>query len=226
MPPFDLDRLQTQDEKEWDAFFRFFETRLYHFARRYAELIIDETAQDIVQETLLTAYEEICRKKNPLKEGGRYLSTWVFGICKNRCRDYVKVQRARQQKNEELQEDDILTLHPSAPTGADADQLHRIQGLDDCLECLPAGELRALVLECLGVYPNDAVEALIDSLEKTSPPLKAVLLLRYIVGLKYREIATTLDISLEAVKGRLYDAIPPFRQRMKKLYANEEIIGG
>jgi DNA-directed RNA polymerase specialized sigma24 family protein len=82
------------------------------------------------------------------------------------------------------------------------------------------------VLECLGVYPNAAVEALIDSLEKTSPPLKAVLLLRYIVGLKYREIATTLDISLEAVKGRLYDAIPPFRQRMKKLYANEEIIGG
>jgi RNA polymerase sigma factor (sigma-70 family) len=143
MPPFDLDRLQTQDEKEWDAFFRFFETRLYHFARRYAELIIDETAQDIVQETLLTAYEEICRKKNPLKEGGRYLSTWVFGICKNRCRDYVKVQRARQQKNEELQEDDILTLHPSAPTSCTASRAWTIASnacrLENCAPwCLNA----------------------------------------------------------------------------------------
>ena len=219
MPPFDLQRLQTHDEKEWDAFFRFYEGRLYHFARRFSASISDETARDLVQETLLAAYEELCGRGTRLKEGGRFLGTWLFGICKNRCRDFVKTTELHARKEDELQTDPTLplplgngSLHSNEYGGESDGAL----GMGECLKCLPEGATRDTALDCFTPLPPDTVQVLVASLNRATPPLRATLILRFVVGLKYREIADALDISLEAVKGRLYDAAPALRRRLER----------
>ena len=215
MPPFDLQRLQAHDEKEWDAFFRFYEGRLYHFARRFSAAIGEETARDLVQETLLAAYEELCGRGTRLKEGGRFLGTWLFGICKNRCRDFVKTTDLHARKEDELQTDPTLPL-PLGNGPLHRGEFAEAPGMDECLGCLPEGATRDLALDCFAPLPPDTVQVLVASLNRATPPLRATLILRFVVGLKYREIAEALDISLEAVKGRLYDAAPALRRRLER----------
>jgi RNA polymerase sigma factor (sigma-70 family) len=218
VPPFDLQRLQDHNEQEWEAFFRFYEERLFHFAQRFSSAIGDETARDLVQETLLAAYEELCSKGTRLQEGGRYLSTWLFGICKNRCRDYVKTTDLHARKEEELLNDPTLPLPlGSGPTGHTAPEI--TGGMADCLACLPDPQTKDLALDCFALLPSDTIADLVGCLNRASPPLRAALILRYVVGLKYREVAELLGISLEAVKGRIYDAIPVFRDRLTRVDA-------
>jgi RNA polymerase sigma factor (sigma-70 family) len=225
---FDLTQLRNHDESEWTAFYDYFTGRLYHFARRYSTAIDEAIAQDIVQDTLLTAYEEICTRKSELRADGQYLITWVYGICKNRCRDTVKGARRREAKGDQIKVE--LTVHteaqerPSDPS--ETDRVLHYSGIAECLDCLPSPDAGELVLNCLLPYAYDTLEILVECLNKSSPALRAALLLRYIAGLQYREIADLLDISLEAVKGRLHTGAPLFRQRVQQHYAGTVPIQG
>ncbi|MBT4501681.1 MAG: RNA polymerase sigma factor [Gemmatimonadetes bacterium] len=215
MGGFDLEQLRSHDEQAWAAFARFFEGRLYHFTMRYSSRISEEMAADIVQETILAAYEEICVRAGSLREEGKYLTTWVYGICKNRCRDVLKALHTCVEKGE------ILKLEQTQATRdytmlAESEEVRKLAGMEDCLDCLPGEELKELAVDCLCLYPFDTLDILVECFQRFRPRLRAVFLLRYIVGLKYQEIAEALDISLEAVKGRLHEGTPELRQRLRR----------
>jgi RNA polymerase sigma factor (sigma-70 family) len=215
MGGFDLEQLRSHDEQAWTAFARFFEGRLYHFSMRYSSRISEEMAADIVQETILAAYEEICVRAGSLHEEGKYLTTWVYAICKNRCRDVLKSLRTSVEKEEALKLEQTTTAWGDSMP-AEPEEVRKWVGMEDCLDCLPGEELKALAVDCLCQYPFDTLDVLVECFKRSRPRLRAVFLLRYIIGLKYQEIADALDISLEAVKGRLHEGTPELRQRLRR----------
>ena len=217
MALFDLNKLQRQDAAEWQALCTHFEERLFRFVRRYSDGIDEDTAWDIVQDTLVAAHDELCCKNKALQEEGLYLTTWIHGICKNRCRNFLRETRSHQSKNDQLLvEHSFQQGAQAAAPLPDPGEVVLLEGVDECLDCLGSAEARDLVLACLCLYPREAVLTTVDCLNRLKPLWRSVLLLRYIAELKYREIADLLDISLESVKSRLYDAHPPFRQRLRE----------
>lgn len=63
---------------------------------------------------------------------------------------------------------------------------------------------------------NEAIEILLDEVEKLSPDLKEALLLRDIAGLSYNEISETLDVTLATVKWRIFKAREEVQQALEE----------
>ena len=208
MAPFDLDKLRRQDEAEWSALIGYVQGRLQRFARRFFARDQEAVVEDVLQETLEAVYDELCCKGTELKEGGRYFETWLHSICRNRC--LAQLRQLRRPLPPELEID-------AAPTDIlEADQVHSLKGVRECLDCLPTPESKELAVNCCAPYPAATVELLIDCLNRCSPALRSVLILRYIGELKYQEIAHMLTIPLGTVKKRLHMAIPSLRNCLEK----------
>jgi len=78
-----MESLLGGDEAAFEELARRFEPRLYYFAYRHVREA--EVAKDLVQETLLRLW----RHKAEFRRGSR-LSTWVFAINLNLCRDHLR----------------------------------------------------------------------------------------------------------------------------------------
>ena len=78
-----MDRLSGGDEAAFEELCHRFEARLYYFAWRHVRE--SEAAKDLVQETLLRVW----RHQAEFRRGSR-LSTWIFAINLNLCRDYLR----------------------------------------------------------------------------------------------------------------------------------------
>src|SRR5438132_1671105 len=78
-----MQRLLEGDEAAFEELCRRFERRLYYFAWRHVRE--SEVAKDLVQETLLRVW----RHKSEFRRGSR-LSTWIFAINLNLCRDHLR----------------------------------------------------------------------------------------------------------------------------------------
>ena len=72
---------------------------------------------------------------------------------------------------------------------------------------------------CEGVFPDKTVITEVMSLP---PRLREAVLLRYYQGLKMKEMADALDISLSTVKQRLNRANQILHSRLERWYFNEE----
>jgi RNA polymerase sigma-70 factor (ECF subfamily) len=66
------------------------------------------------------------------------------------------------------------------------------------------------------IEQNEAIEILLDEVEKLSPDLKEALLLRDIAGLSYNEISDTLDVTLATVKWRIFKAREEVQQALEE----------
>src|ERR1035437_857711 len=66
------------------------------------------------------------------------------------------------------------------------------------------------------IEQNEAIEILLDEVEKLSPDLKEALLLRDIAGLSYNEISDTLDVTLATVKWRIFKARDEVRRGLEE----------
>ena len=73
--------LNSGDKAAFEELARRFEKRLYYFA--YRHIRERELSLDLVQETLLRVY----RHRKDWRKGSK-LSTWIFAILLNLCRDY------------------------------------------------------------------------------------------------------------------------------------------
>ncbi|OGR87995.1 MAG: hypothetical protein A3A86_06735 [Elusimicrobia bacterium RIFCSPLOWO2_01_FULL_60_11] len=109
-------------------------------------------------------------------EGRSKLSTWLYRIASNHCLDVLSKRKAAREDSLEAL---VEKRGDSAPGLA------------------TAGDFTA------GFEDRETVMALLSRL---SPDARAILLLREGEGLSYEELAQTLEISLDAVKTRLYRA--------------------
>jgi RNA polymerase sigma factor (sigma-70 family) len=128
-----MERLQGGEESVFEELAKRFEARLYYFAWRH--LRESEVAKDLVQETLLRLWKH----RAEFRQGSR-LSTWVFAILLNLCRDHLRkngrlssMERPEVALAAEMSEQ--RHAPPSALEAAEREQMLRL--LQQALEALP-----------------------------------------------------------------------------------------
>lgn len=136
-----------------------------------------EEAEDITQEVFVRAY----RSRDTFRGECSYL-TWLYRIAINLCIDRA---RDRQRRLDDAISLDAPSGDENAPGWEPSDWSQ-----DPCRE-LERAELRERVQQSLGTLPDK---------------LRSVVVLYFMHGLSYEEIASTLDCSIGTVKSRLFNA--------------------
>ncbi len=162
---------------------------------RLALKILGDTqdAEDVLQETFLKAFRAL-----PDFEGRSSISTWLYRIAANEA--FMALRRRKP---------DAISVDEAQPT-PDGEQ-EPIQIVDWC--CLPEEELLS----------SEARDHLDQAIDRLSPALKAVFLLRDIEGLSVRETAEALNVTEAAVKTRLLRARLNLREQLSAYY-NERLL--
>lgn len=147
-----------------------------------------QDAEDILQETFIKAYRHLEKF-----DGRSSLSTWLYRIATNEALMFL-----RRQKPEPV------SVDLSVDTGEG--EVEPLQIID--WSSLPEEELMSAEAQ---VYLDKAVE-------KLSPSLRVVFVLRDIQNLSTRETAEVLNISETAVKTRLSRARLQLREELTNYY--------
>ena len=151
-----------------------------------------EDSQDVVQETLLKAYQHLAEFR-----GDSQFSTWLIRITLNQA--LSKLRKRRIVKEVSLDDDfdaeDVTLPREVADWAPNPEELYR------------ASELRSI---------------LIASLKQISPILRAVFVLRDIEGLSIDETAEVLQLSIGAVKARLSRARQQLRKLLSKYFSGRK----
>lgn len=145
------------------------EKRLFGFCCRW--LRCTEDAREICQDAFVRAWQAL-----PEFEGRARLSTWLYQIALNLCRDRAKTRATRQRENTVALDD--VAHSPECPKhgpASSAEWQSEMQKLERGLAMLP---------------------------EK----LRAALMFTTMEGLSHEECAEVLSTSVRGVEGRLYRA--------------------
>jgi len=161
--------------------------------RRYlSRLVGAEEAEDLVQEVFARAHGAIASHR-----GEARLTTWLFRIATNAAIDHLRRAAPRH-----------VTLARDLAAGRSATCANGCADppeAGDCANVAPSAEAELIRSEM-----RRCIAQLVSSLPASSA---AVLALGEIQGLKDREVADALGLSLEAVKIRLHRG----RQRLRRL---------
>jgi RNA polymerase sigma-70 factor, ECF subfamily len=145
------------------------EERLFGFCCRW--LRCTEDAREVCQDAFVRAWQAL-----PEFEGRAKLSTWLYQIALNLCRDHAKTRATRQRVSTiTLDEVPHSPECPKQGPAANAEWQSEMQKLERGLAVLP---------------------------EK----LRAVLMLTTMDGLSHEECAEVLSCSVRGIEGRLYRA--------------------
>ena len=170
---------QQGDRDDFAQLVHRYERELYNYLRRY--LGDAEMAHDVFQATFLQVHLK-CDKF----ESGRRFRPWLYTIATNQA---IDAQRRNKRHR-------MVSLD-RAGIGAESDEISVL------MELLVSGEPNPLN-ELDRQERRTVVREGVDSLPES---LKAVVVLVYYQGLKYREAADILDIPVGTVKSRLHTAV-------------------
>lgn len=175
-----------------EDFQRIFEHYYHSIAGFFSRRGFDpDECRDLAQETFLRVYRGM---EGYRSEAG--VKTWLFTIAANLYRNEIRARRAEKRSADEVsleealeQGQPVFTRAPTPLSGADA----------------AASPLNELLTE-------ERVRLLREALEELPPRMRRCVLLRLDRGLKCREIAVILQVSVETVKAQLFQA----RQRLQE----------
>lgn len=193
------ERLIRGDMSVFNEFVDVFRTKLFQFS--YLNCGHREDAEEVAQETLLKAFQNIHQLLDPATVKG-----WIFRIARNAC--LMKRRKSAFAPSEEISLDD---LRPSFKNDGESRRLDIAdwRALPDAAAA--SGEMK-LVLEA-------AIRSLPDL-------YRNVLLLRDMEELSVKETATILGVSDDVVKTRLHRARLAVRkyidEHLKKSVKREE----
>ena len=168
--------LQRGDESVLPLLIKRWERPLYSFSYRYVQN--EQTARDIVEETIVRLFSKRDRY-NPEYP----LSTWLFTIASNLCKNH-----ARWKKR-----------HPEHPWEHQPDGSKESTTWEDKISSdapTPIEETER----------NESHQLLKISIEQLPHDLKVVLLLHYYEGMSYKEISIVSNCSVRGIVTRLYRA--------------------
>jgi RNA polymerase sigma-70 factor (ECF subfamily) len=147
-----------------------------------------QDAEDVLQETFLKAFKGL-----PNFDGRSSLSTWLYRIAANEALMLLRKRKVQLVSIDEPLETDEASQEP-------------LEIVDWC--CLPEVELLSA----------EARRNLDQAIERLSPNLRIVFLLRDIEGLSTQEAAQALNLSETAVKTRLSRARLNLREQLSGYY--------
>jgi len=152
----------------------------------------EEECRDLTQETFLAVFTSSDRFR-----GDSAVGTWLFSIATNIWRNTVRSRsrakrKARELSFEELGEQQLAAsaVNSDDPSG-------------------PAEPLQRALTE-------ERVRLVREALEELPESMRFCTLLRLDQGLKYREIAVAMQMSIEHVKSQLFQARAKLKHRLAK----------
>ena len=167
------------DRRAFDALVKRYEREIYSYLRRY--LGDAEVAEDVFQAAFLQVHLK-CRQF----EEGRAFRPWLYAIATHAAIDAQRRNRRHR----------IASLDQSRGRGGEDD----LQTLTHLLATAEPGPVARLESEERKEWVRQAVESLPEALRTT-------LVLVYYQGMKYTEVAESLEIPLGTVKSRIHTAV-------------------
>jgi RNA polymerase sigma-70 factor (ECF subfamily) len=160
---------------------------------RMALKMLNDTqdAEDVLQETFIKAFKHL-RKF----EGRSSLSTWLYRIAANEALMLIR----RRHPNE-------ISVDEETPNGEEEQEPRQI--VDWC--CLPEEELLS----------TETRRRLDEAIQRLSPPLRAVFILRDVEGLSIKDTVEALNLSENVVKTRLLRARLRLRELLSEYFVEK-----
>jgi RNA polymerase sigma-70 factor (ECF subfamily) len=186
-----LSAVQVGEKGAFDRFVKRFGNRIYSFGIRMCGH--REDAEDVFQETLLTAY----RKITTLREPGA-LTTWLYRIVANCC--WSRRRKSKFAPAEELSLEELLPMGGVVEDG-------------------PVLPEASSPVE--NVYRKELTGALEEAVRDLSPEYRVVWLMRDVEGFSTEETAEALNIGVSNVKMRLHRARLALRKRLAKYHPED-----
>ena len=180
------------DVSAFEALVQRYRGRVYSLAVRMLQNATD--AEEVVQETFLSAYQNL-----PRFRGESQFGSWLHRICANFCLMRLRHKKVVAGATEELGEPEF------------DDRGHLVIG--DGIDWSRQADERVADTEL-----RQAIEA---AVAKLPPEYRAVFLLKDTEGLSYEEIAEAVEASVPAVKSRLHRARLALRHDIDAFFARE-----
>ncbi len=184
-------RLKARDENAFREMVRTYQDQVYNLV--YRMLGNHEEAEDLSQDVFVTVFKSIDKFRGDSK-----LSTWLYRIAANQCKNRYKYLARRQ-------------FHAAKPLDelSERDAAGRDGG--------PVMPLQAQISEpdkiVEGKRLEEAIQREIAALEDEQ---RLLVILRDIQGLSYHEMATITELPEGTVKSRLHRARMNLKKRLKK----------
>jgi RNA polymerase sigma-70 factor (ECF subfamily) len=177
--------LKRRDERAFDRLVRKYQNMVFSLALRFLGNF--QEAEDITQEIFITVFKQI-----ETFRGESSMSTWLYRIAVNHCKNRIKYLArrpvARERESMERSDSKAEGLFASKPAKPD--------------EILEARETERFIMEALSDLDEDH---------------KTILLLRELENLSYVEIADIMKLEEGTVKSKLHRARSAFYARFKEL---------
>ncbi len=181
-------RLVARDETAFNLLVITYERRV--FALVFRMLGRREEAEDLAQEVFVQVFKAIDQFRGDSK-----LSTWIYRIAVNLCKNRTKYN-ARRHQNEQ---DDVDAMHDRAPlSAAKGVSVGDIGRPDELVE---------------GMQLEVIVKRAIQSID---PDFREVLILRDVEDMSYEEIAAVTGLADGTVKSRIHRARAQLRALVEK----------
>ena len=168
---------------------RYYESVVYWFLKQGSGR---EEAKELAQDVFLAAYQGLDQFR-----GSSNINTWLFTIVRNRFKNHLRERNTLKRSAEEVS---ISEGVPNAEEGT--------HGELDLLDPSSSPEDDLVTAE--------RKSTLSEAIEKLPPKMRQTTKLR-LQGLKYREIAIIMGISIESVKSHLHKARSYLRDELDNL---------
>ncbi len=180
-------KLRERDERAFREVVETYEDRIYNLT--YRMLGNREEAEDISQEVFISLFKSIDSFRGDSK-----LSTWLYRIAVNHCKNRIKYLARRHDRDQDSYDEEVART----PSVAAATMPSLPPRPDKHLEGV---ELERIMQQCI---------AALDDEQRT------LIILRDVEDLSYDEICTITSIPLGTVKSRLHRARLALRKKMMK----------
>ncbi len=178
-------KLRERDEKAFREVVDNYRDRIYNLT--YRMLGSQEEAEDLSQEIFITLFKSIDSFRGDAK-----LSTWLYRIAVNHCKNRIKYLARRQDRAQSSYDDEVMGSRSPAATTTPA----HIPPPDKQLEAV---ELERLMQACIAELDEEH---------------RMVLVLRDVEELPYDEIATITNLPSGTVKSRIHRARVALRKKL------------
>lgn len=189
-----VELLKKRDEQAFDRFFRQHQHKIFRLALRFLGNL--EEAEDVTQDIFITVFKQI-----DTFHGESSISTWLYRIAVNHCKNRIKYLSRRPALHIEGKATEFEGEMSGA--GHENGYAHRLPGPDEVLEFK---ETEKLVMNVISGLDED---------------LRTILILREMESLSYEEIAEVLNIEMGTVKSRLSRARSIFYDRFKNFVSQK-----
>ncbi len=175
------------NERAFSQLMNLWYKRIYNFSYKYFG--DHDMAMEVTQSTFISVHKAIKKLKDPSS-----FRSWVYRIALNKCYEEDRKMKRRswlsifQKDNDE--EDKMLQLNH-----------HTDDGFYNPDQVVEEKEMEDMVMKCLHEIPEEQ---------------RVIVIMKEYEGLKFREIAGSLNITESTAKSRLYYGLKAMKKQLEK----------